>query len=74
MLPGLVVPLIVILFLPIVSFLVVPSLLTNKKVAISRSSAEPELCAMTLMIAKVTWLCWLVEDFGLSVSANSSFV
>jgi len=31
---------------------------------VSRSSAEDELRAMTLVIADVTWLWWLFEDFG----------
>jgi hypothetical protein len=43
MLPGLVIPLTVVLFLPIVFFLVVPSWKTKKQVAVSRSSAEAEL-------------------------------
>jgi hypothetical protein len=41
---------------------------TKKHVAISRSSAEAELRAMTFVIAEVTWLRWLLEDFGVSVS------
>jgi hypothetical protein len=41
----------------------------NKKhVAVSHSSAETELRAMAFMIAEVTWLQWLLEDFGVSVS------
>jgi hypothetical protein len=31
-------------------------------------SAETELHAMALVIAEVTWLRWLLEDFGVSVS------
>jgi hypothetical protein len=41
---------------------------TKKQVAVSRSSAEAELRAMALVIAEVTWLRWLFEDFGVSVS------
>jgi hypothetical protein len=41
---------------------------TKKQVAVSRSSVEAELCAMTLMTAEVTWLRWLLEDFGVSAS------
>jgi hypothetical protein len=41
---------------------------TKKQVAVSRSSAEGELRAMPLVIAEVTWLRWLLEDFGVSVS------
>ncbi|WVZ81074.1 hypothetical protein U9M48_028498 [Paspalum notatum var. saurae] len=54
MLLGLVIPLIVDLFL--------------KQTAISRSSTEAELYAMALVMAKVTWLPWLLADFGVSVS------
>jgi hypothetical protein len=58
------------IFLPILFFLVVLSLLERlrKKVAVSRSSAEIELQAMTLVTTEVTWLRWLLEDFGVSVS------
>jgi hypothetical protein len=41
---------------------------TKKQVAISHSSAEAELRDMTLVTAEVTWLRWLLEDFGVSVS------
>jgi hypothetical protein len=41
---------------------------TKKQVAVSRSTAEAELCAMALVTAEVTWLRWLLEDFGVSVS------
>jgi hypothetical protein len=41
---------------------------TKKQVAVSRLSAEAELRAMTLVTTKVTWLRWLLEDFGVSVS------
>jgi hypothetical protein len=36
-------------------------------VEVSRSSAEAELRAMALVTAEVTWLRWLLEDFGVSV-------
>jgi hypothetical protein len=70
MLPGLVIPLTVILFLPIVFFLVVPSFAwkTKKQVEVSHSSADAKLRAMALVIAEVIWLRWLLEDFGVSVS------
>jgi hypothetical protein len=58
------------LFLPIVFFLG-GSLIawkTKKQTAVSRSSAEAELRAMALAMAEVTWLRWLLEDFGVSVS------
>jgi hypothetical protein len=41
---------------------------TKKQVAVSHSSAEAELRAMGLVIAEVTWLRSLLEDFGVSVS------
>jgi hypothetical protein len=47
---------------------------TKKQVAISHSSAEAELCVMTLVIAEVTWLRWLLEDFGVSVSMSISLL
>jgi hypothetical protein len=40
---------------------------TKKQVAISRSSAEPKLHAMTLVTTEVTWLRWLLENFSVSV-------
>jgi hypothetical protein len=69
MLLGLVIPLIIILFLHIVFFY--GSLIawkTKKQIAVSRSSAEAELCAMPLVTVEVTCLWWLLEDFGVSVS------
>jgi hypothetical protein len=44
---------------------------TKKQVAVSRSSAEAELRAMALVIAKITWLRRLLEDFGVSVSMST---
>jgi hypothetical protein len=41
---------------------------TKKQVAVSRSSAEAKLRAMTLVTADATWLRWLLEDFDVSVS------
>jgi hypothetical protein len=41
---------------------------TKKYVAVSRSSGEVELRAMALVTAEVTWLRWLFEDFGVSIS------
>jgi hypothetical protein len=69
MLPRLVIPLIVIFFLPIVFFC--GSLIackTKKQVAVSRSSGKTELRAMALVTVEVTWLRWLLEDFDVSVS------
>jgi hypothetical protein len=47
---------------------------TKKQIAVSRSSAEVELRAMALVTVEVIWLRWLLEDFGVCVYANSSFV
>ncbi|WVZ87307.1 hypothetical protein U9M48_033964 [Paspalum notatum var. saurae] len=41
---------------------------TKKQTTVSRSSTEAELRAMALVTAEVTWLWWLLEDFGVSVS------
>ncbi|WVZ77930.1 hypothetical protein U9M48_025723 [Paspalum notatum var. saurae] len=41
---------------------------TKKQKAVSRSSAKAELRAMALVTAEVTWLRWLLADFGVSVS------
>jgi hypothetical protein len=54
MLHGLVIPLTVALFLPVVFFLMVLSWKTKKQVAVSRSSAETELRAMALVTTEVT--------------------
>jgi hypothetical protein len=43
---------------------------TKKQVAVSHSSAEAKLRAMTLVTAEITWLRWLLEDFGISVSMS----
>jgi hypothetical protein len=69
MLPGLVISLIVFSFC-LLCFLG-DSLIawkTKKQVAVSRSSVDAELRAMALAIVEVTWLRWLLEDFGVSVS------
>jgi hypothetical protein len=42
---------------------------TKKQTAVSRSSAEAELRAMATVTAEVTWLRWLLEDFGVSATA-----
>ncbi|WVZ52468.1 hypothetical protein U9M48_003522, partial [Paspalum notatum var. saurae] len=41
---------------------------TKKQTAVSRSSTEAELRAMSLVTAEVTWSRWLLADFGVSVS------
>src|SRR4051812_44297944 len=58
--------------LVIVCFLVFLSLLGRRKnTAVSRSNAEAKLRAMTLLPAEVTWLRWLLEDFGVSASTTT---
>ena len=42
---------------------------TKKQTIVSSSSAEAELRAMATMTAEVTWLQWLLGDFGVTVSA-----
>ena len=42
---------------------------TKKQTAVSRSSAEAELRAMAALTAEVTWLRWLLDDFGVSTTA-----
>ncbi|CAM8924230.1 unnamed protein product [Rhodiola kirilowii] len=42
--------------------------MTNKQATVSRSSAEAELRAMALLTTEVTWLRWLLEDFGVTAS------
>jgi hypothetical protein len=41
---------------------------TKKQTVVSRSSAEVELRAMATVTAEVTWLRWLLEDFGVTAS------
>uniref|UniRef100_A0A453HZ26 Reverse transcriptase Ty1/copia-type domain-containing protein n=3 Tax=Aegilops tauschii subsp. strangulata TaxID=200361 RepID=A0A453HZ26_AEGTS len=47
---------------------------TKKQTAVSRSSAEAELRAMALLTAEVTWLRWLLEDFGVSVTTPTTLL
>jgi hypothetical protein len=47
---------------------------TKKQTTVSRSSAEAELRAMALLTAEVTWLRWLLEDFGVSVTSPTSLL
>uniref|UniRef100_A0ACD5ZJ84 Uncharacterized protein n=1 Tax=Avena sativa TaxID=4498 RepID=A0ACD5ZJ84_AVESA len=44
---------------------------TKKQTAVSRSSVEAELRAMSLLTAEVTWLRWLLADFGVSITTPS---
>jgi histone deacetylase 1/2 len=47
---------------------------TKKQVAVFRSSVEAELRAMALLIAEVTWLRWLLADFGVSITTPTSLL
>jgi hypothetical protein len=47
---------------------------TKKQTAVSRSSAEAELRAMAILTAEVTWLRWLLEDFGVSFTTSASLL
>jgi hypothetical protein len=50
------------------SFLV--SWKTKKQTVVSRSSAEAELHALACVTAEVTWLRWLLADFGISLTTT----
>jgi hypothetical protein len=41
---------------------------TKKQTAVFCSSVETELRAMALLTTEVTWLRWLLADFGVSVT------
>jgi histone deacetylase 1/2 len=45
---------------------------TKKQTAGFRSSVEAELRAMALLSAEMTWLQWLLADFGISVMTPTS--
>jgi hypothetical protein len=47
---------------------------TKKQIAVSRSSVEAELRAMALLAAKVTWLRWLLADFGVSLTTPTTLL
>jgi hypothetical protein len=47
---------------------------TKKQVAVSHSSAEVELRVMALITTEVTWLRWLLENFGISVSMPTTLL
>jgi hypothetical protein len=44
---------------------------TKKQTAVSCLSVEAELRAMALLTAEVTWLRWLLADFGVSVTIST---
>lgn len=45
---------------------------TKKHIAVSLSSAEAKSQGMALLVAEVTWLRWLLEDFGVFHYTDSS--
>jgi hypothetical protein len=47
---------------------------TKKQTAVSRSSVEAELRAMALLTSEVTWLRWLLADFGVSVTTPTTLL
>jgi hypothetical protein len=47
---------------------------TKKQIAVSRSSVEADLRAMALLAAEVTWLRWLLADFGVSVTTPTTIL
>jgi len=44
---------------------------TKKQTVVSRSSAEAELRALACVTAEVTWLRWLLADFGVAFSTST---
>jgi hypothetical protein len=47
---------------------------TKKQTAVSHSSVEAELRAMALLTIEVTWLRWLLADFGVSVMTPTTLL
>jgi hypothetical protein len=47
---------------------------TKKQIAVFRSNVEAELRAMALLTAEVTWLRWLLADFGVSVTTPTTLL
>jgi hypothetical protein len=45
---------------------------TKKQTVVSHSIVEAELCALACVTAKVTWLRWLLADFGVAHSSSTS--
>jgi hypothetical protein len=47
---------------------------TKKQTAVSHSSVEAELRAMALLTTEVTWLRWLLTDFGISPTTPTTLL
>jgi hypothetical protein len=73
MLHVLVIPLIIVLFLPTMFFLMVHSLLERLR-SMWQFSVKAELCVMVLVTAEITWLQWFLEDFNISVSMSTQIL
>jgi hypothetical protein len=44
---------------------------TKKQTVVSRSSAEAELHTLAYVTVEVTWLRWLLADFGVPLSSST---
>jgi hypothetical protein len=44
---------------------------TKKQTVVSRSSAEAELHALAYVTVEVTWLRWLLTNFGVALSSST---
>jgi hypothetical protein len=44
---------------------------TKKQTVVSHSSAEAKLRALAFVTAEVTWLRWLLVDFGVALSSST---
>jgi hypothetical protein len=44
---------------------------TKKQTVVSCSSAEAELCALACVTAEVTWIWWLLANFGVAISSST---
>jgi hypothetical protein len=73
MLHVLVIPLIIVLFLPTMFFLMVHSLLERLR-SMWQFSVKAELNVMVLVTAGITWLQWFLEDFNISVSMSTQIL
>jgi hypothetical protein len=47
---------------------------TKKQIAVSRLSVEADLRAMALLTAEVTWLRWLLANFGVSITIPTTLL
>jgi hypothetical protein len=45
---------------------------TKIQTVVARSSAEAKLCALACGMAEVTWLRWLLADFGISLTTPTT--